>query len=77
MSKEPEEVELTFRKDFGCVGGAGLNRADLYPYTVDGKLVKNVIYCCVEAGVDQLPVMTIKVTVMETLAQHAAVRLMK
>ena len=70
-------VKLTFRKDFECSGGAGRNRADLAPYTVDGEPIANVISCSVESGIEQLPKMTLVVYVRETFAENAAVRLKK
>ena len=70
-------VKLTFRKDFECPGGAGMNMAVIAPYTVDGERIDGVIACMVEGGVDQLPVMTIKVLIKESFAQNAAVRLKK
>ena len=70
-------VKLTFRKDFECVGGAGMYNADLAPYTVDGEPIADVLACSVEASVEQFPVMTLKVRVTETFAENAAVRLKK
>ena len=70
-------VKLTFRKDFECSGGAGVNNADLAPYTVDGEPIADVLACSVESGVDQRPKMTLVVLVTETFAENAAVRLKK
>ena len=70
-------VKLTFRKDFECIGGAGKDMADIVPCTVEGELIEGVVSCCVEGGVDQIPMMTIKVHVFETFAENAAVRLRK
>ena len=70
-------VKLTFRKDFECPGGAGVNNADLSPYTVDGEPIHGVIACSVESGVEQFPVMTLKVRVTETFAENTATRLRK
>jgi len=66
-------VKLTFRKDFGCENG----HANLMPCTIDGEEIWGVIACTVESGANQLPVMTLKVHIMETFAQNAAVRLKK
>jgi len=70
-------VKLTFKKDFECTGGAGTNYADLAPYTTDGEPIADVIACSVEARVDSLPVMTLKVLITETFAENAAARLKK
>jgi len=70
-------VKLTFRKDFECPGGAGVNNADMVPYTVGGEPIADVLACSVESGVDQMPVMTLKVMVRETFAENAAARLKK
>lgn len=71
------EVELTFRKDFECTSGFGTNHANIMPYTTEGKRIANVLSCAVESNVDSLPVMTLKVQIVEHVSQQVAARLTK